>query len=89
MEFIDLNMVQLLGVVILVFCGGYYVGTRNTEIKWMHRQIGKLESDLNTIAKARYNNNISANVIRKNNETQEFDHSHFVTTPTTIDSPST
>lgn len=52
MEFIDLNMIQLLGVVVLVFCGGYYVGTRNTEIKWLHRQISKLEFQTQSVTKA-------------------------------------
>ena len=87
MEFIDLNIVQLMGVVILVFCGGYYVGTRNTEIKWLHRQIGKLESDLYPVVKARYNNDISAGSIRKNHETQEVDHTPFTTIPTIMENP--
>ena len=92
MEFIDLNMVQLLGMVILVFCGGYYVGTRNTEIKWLHRQISKLESQGNEVkSEQSYAMSFNGNgngLIRKNHEVMEADHTHFTVTPTAIDTPS-
>jgi len=88
MEFIDLNMIQLLGIVVLVFCGGYYVGTRNTEIKWLHRQITKLESQSSNSHSVKSFNGNGNGLIQKNHEITEADHVHFTVTPTSLETPS-
>lgn len=82
MEFIDINMIQLLGVVVLVFCGGYYVGTRNTEIKWLHRQITKLELQTTEIGVVKSINSNGNGYIKKNYDVKESE------TLTVVDSPS-